>query len=154
MDAAVKVGNLRIGNGVAVRNSSGELLGAMAKPVEAFWSVRYAELMAIYEGICFCMEAGFTQGEVISDCLNAVWAINWAVSMNHFDSNCLVIERLQELLSSCPGIVCLFEPRETNHVAHCIAKYATHLFGFESWLEDGPQWLFDLLGNDMCTSVS
>ncbi|XP_060668083.1 uncharacterized protein LOC132799665 [Ziziphus jujuba] len=58
----------RVGIGMVVRNSSGELMGAMAKPFEASWSVMYSELIAIRVATDFCMKAGFVHGEIISDC--------------------------------------------------------------------------------------
>nr|XP_048336197.1 uncharacterized protein LOC125424044 [Ziziphus jujuba var. spinosa]XP_048336198.1 uncharacterized protein LOC125424044 [Ziziphus jujuba var. spinosa]XP_048336199.1 uncharacterized protein LOC125424044 [Ziziphus jujuba var. spinosa] len=142
VDAAVPLGDSNTGIGVVVRDSSGALMGAMAKPFDAAWSVKYSELMAIYEGLCFCMEAGFSRGELISDCHDSVCAVNSAASVDHL--------RLNVLLSCCPGIVCKFESRVQNKVPHCIAKYATRLSVFESWLETGPQWLLSLLNAGMC----
>nr|XP_048334847.1 uncharacterized protein LOC125423747 [Ziziphus jujuba var. spinosa] len=153
VDASVLARQNRVGIGVVVRNSSGELMGAVAKPFEASWSVMYSELMAIHVAIDFCMEAGFVLGEIISDCLGAVRAFNMGLPEASLDENCFLVEKLQKLLTLCPNLTLSFESREKNNVAHCIGKYATGISNLETWLEEGPQRLLNLLCADMYNNL-
>lgn len=72
VDAAVKSDAGIIGIGVVVCNASGDLLGSLAKPLMATWSPQTAELIAVRDAIWFCVEAGFFQGDIVSDCLTVV----------------------------------------------------------------------------------
>lgn len=129
-------------------------MGVLAKPIEAFWSILHVELTAIREALTFCIEADLSTGTIVSDCLLVVRLVNSKNGGNLLDPSCFLVEEITSLLLNHASLECCFNIREMNNAAHCVAKYATTLSVYESWLEDGPMWLNNVIQADLCNYTS
>ena len=56
---------------------------------------------------------------------------------NSFDSSVLLSSKIK--LENCILFSCCFSPRETNRVAHALARCIEHVESFETGMEKGPK---------------
>ncbi|XP_048325599.1 uncharacterized protein LOC112491013 [Ziziphus jujuba] len=87
-------------------------MGAFAKPYVATWSILHAELIAIREAILFCLEAGFNNGEIVSECSSAVHLVNDGCFGEQLIPSCFLVEDIKSLLASNVDLFCTFDYRD------------------------------------------
>nr|XP_048328584.1 uncharacterized protein LOC125422151 [Ziziphus jujuba var. spinosa] len=110
------------------------------QPSYAWRSILWGRPM-LEQGGVWRIEAGFSGGQIVSDCSNAVRLVNEGRMGDLLDPSCFLVEDIKMMLGTNEGLSLSFDYRDTNTVAHCIANYATGVCLHESWLEVGPQWL-------------
>lgn len=133
VDASVPFSGTKFGLGVVVRNHFGDLMGALAKPLSGRVLVLTAELMALHTAFVFCVEAGFSIGVIESDSRQTISRLR--DDSFALDENCVLVEKIQKLLSSLFFFPRVHVPRTANVAADRVAKYAVNLTTFVAWLE-------------------
>ncbi|KAH0983134.1 hypothetical protein GBA52_010311 [Prunus armeniaca] len=127
------------GAGAIVRDSQGNLVGALAMRAPSRISVLATELYALKVGLSFALE-------IESDSLQAV-------SMVNSEEECLdaeggLVDGVQRLLVSSASSTVRYIPRQANKAAHRIARFSLRDQSLSYWLDVGPLWLMDAVFDD------
>ncbi|XP_042958077.1 uncharacterized protein LOC122293606 [Carya illinoinensis] len=135
-DAAIDATNKRVGIGVIVRDSEGEILACMCLRMNNLLKPACAEAYALRRAMFFCLELG---------CSSAVFEGDSLVVVNATNSGCevsldysVIIEDTRKMLSNDGKWSVKFTHREANNVAHTLAKLTLDCSDETVWIEEGP----------------
>ncbi|BFG41108.1 hypothetical protein CerSpe_273820 [Prunus speciosa] len=152
VDGAADLATGDRGAGVIVRDSQGNLVGALAMRAPSRTSVLATELYALKTGISFVLDASLVPLVIESDSL-------LAVNMVNCDEECLaaeggLVDGVRRLLNHVIVSVSHIS-RHANKAAHRIAHFSLREQSLSCWLDEGPLWLMDAVYDDRSeTSVS
>lgn len=133
--------------GGIVRNSDGEIVAAMAKPVNYTATVLEGELKAILYGICMCNDLEISPIEVFTDSMLAVCLIRNEEINNSVMCDELV-ESIRAIKKNCVTSIKHMR-REANTAAHALAEFGKNLSDSFVWRDNWPTWLIDLVSRDL-----
>ncbi|XP_027086455.2 uncharacterized protein [Coffea arabica] len=145
-DAALDQKHNRGGWGVVARNSSGELVGAWARPTEGCAEAQVEEALAIREAMVIAKQMGWRKVELESDCKLVVDRINARKEEVSIATIQLDIWRIMKDFDKC---CCSFTRRNNNYVSHYLAKFAITLIDVAEWKFSFPAWLLELAQADL-----
>ncbi|CAL9004109.1 unnamed protein product [Prunus brigantina] len=133
------------GAGAIVRDSHGNLVGALAMRAPSRISVLATELYALKVEISFALDASWVPLEIESDSLHAV-------SMVNSEEECLAAEEglvdgVRCLLVSSASPAVRYTPHQAN-AAHRITRFSLRDQILSCWLDVGPLWLMDAVYDD------
>ncbi|XP_034203596.1 uncharacterized protein LOC117618078 [Prunus dulcis] len=120
VDGAVNLNSGLHGVGVVVRDSSGQLCGAVAMQAPSLLSVLATELFALAVRISFAVDASFLLLIIEYDSLIAIQLL--LKEETCYAAKGVIIEEIQHLLSSTPPYFIRFVPRTANGVANLLAR--------------------------------
>ncbi|PON72575.1 Ribonuclease H-like domain containing protein [Trema orientale] len=119
VDAAVDGTLGRVGVGRIIRDWNGCTIAFFAKSFAFSHGPYTAELFALREALSWCRDQSLSVKFVESDCLNAIKAINSQTGLSNDD---ILIGDIQYLFADCGVGSCCYVARESNKVAHTLAK--------------------------------
>ncbi|KAM5583165.1 hypothetical protein ABKV19_003194 [Rosa sericea] len=139
------------GLGAVLRNENGDLMLAVSKGMKGGFSVKLRNyIYAAVLGFQTIIQTGFQSTHIILE-MDALGVINIALNATDVDLSIegALIEEVRNLYHFFSSVICTYRPRKCNHVAHSIAKKALLFSAFQVWVEEGPQWLSDVLISDV-----
>uniref|UniRef100_A0A803Q8S3 Reverse transcriptase zinc-binding domain-containing protein n=1 Tax=Cannabis sativa TaxID=3483 RepID=A0A803Q8S3_CANSA len=149
VDAAQDSQLLKMGFGMTIHTSSGEVLLNLAKPQNGITTPLIMEAHTLYSAISWCHEHSFYPDSIVSDCSVLVNYICKNESHNlHLNPFAIGIK---SLLSFFPNVSLSYIPRGSNLAAHCLAKTALGLEQEALWMSPTVQ---NALSHVSCTSNS
>ncbi|XP_042969115.1 uncharacterized protein LOC122301804 [Carya illinoinensis] len=121
-DAAIDATKKRVGVGIIVRDSDGEILACLCLSVNYLLKPACAEAYALRRAMFFCLELGCTDAVFEGDSLMVVKAANGEDEMSTDYS--VIIEDTRKMLNNNGRWSVKFTHREANNVAHMLVKLA------------------------------
>ncbi|KAK3212816.1 hypothetical protein Dsin_017522 [Dipteronia sinensis] len=121
-DAAIKVQDNCVGVGIVIRNHCGLIMGSSAQRIEANFSPRIAEAVAILHGIVFAKDMELLPAVVGSDALGVVNLINTSSAISADVG--VVLSDILNIISTGGIELVQYVPRRAYMVAHSIAIMA------------------------------
>ena len=146
VDAAVFAPSRRMGAGVVIRDYNGSFLAACRETFEEIITPELAEARAVFYGISFAREEGFSNIVIGSDCLSVIQRLNSPV----MDRSSLgpVIEDIKRLAVSLSSCEFRHVGRTSNEAAHLLARSCTSLPSMV-WRGVSP----DLIRQTICNDI-
>ncbi|XP_042976308.1 uncharacterized protein LOC122307474 [Carya illinoinensis] len=135
-DAAVDAKNRRVGAGVVIRDSEGELLACLCSICDHVQNPLVAEALALRRAAILSVEMSFSSVILEGDSQLIVNAVNsdkeiWAEYGN-------IIEDVRKVLLERPNWGVKFVYRESNGITHKLAKLAFTFTDERVWIEECP----------------
>uniref|UniRef100_A0A803PI84 RNase H type-1 domain-containing protein n=1 Tax=Cannabis sativa TaxID=3483 RepID=A0A803PI84_CANSA len=146
VDAACDVSRNKIGVGIIIQNSSGQVVAANSKPLTGRYKPQEMEAKALILGIDCAALCNLSVNLLESDSLILVNSINSnSNAISSFGDLVLDIKnRLSYLSSVCVSHV----KQDANQAAHGLAKDALELDDDCMWFEEIPSTIFSVAVND------
>ncbi|XP_057811840.1 uncharacterized protein LOC131026083 [Salvia miltiorrhiza] len=120
-DAAFKAG-LGVGVGVVFSASSGDVVGCFYGFFPGAVTVEEGEALAALESIHACVDRGFSDIILHTDCQNLFWRLhNHVLDPSYVSDTTAKILRLSDSFTRCEF---RWTPRDENAMADCLAKFA------------------------------
>ncbi|KAK3212540.1 hypothetical protein Dsin_017246 [Dipteronia sinensis] len=139
-------GKGRIGFGIIIRNSKGEIMASSAQFIEARFSIKMSQLLAIKRSILFGMDCGLAPNTVE---INESVSVNWLSSGSHKDSEYgVILDEIDDLMHSGDRIVFCGIPKRANMPAIALAKEALKISEEAFWMEECPPFINDIVKAD------
>ena len=110
----MREGSPTVGLGAIIRDESGFVLGAMAKPVLVCFSPFVTECLALREGLIFAANSGLQAQMIETDALEVV---NSLQKIDPLAPDLLIIEYISLLLGELSGGSCCAIPQLANDLA-------------------------------------
>ncbi|KAK2648274.1 hypothetical protein Ddye_015763 [Dipteronia dyeriana] len=123
-DVAVDNINGRVGLGIVIHDSAGH------------FDPQMAEALSLWGGLVLTREVGLWPCHVETDA-KVVVDLTYKTKIPRSEIG-LVIQDIIQLLANVANYSLRFNPRTTNLVAHCLAKYGLNVEGDIVWLEECP----------------
>ncbi|KAK3229469.1 hypothetical protein Dsin_001350 [Dipteronia sinensis] len=140
-------GKGRIGFGIIIRNSKGEIMASSAQFIQARFSIKMSQLLAIKRSILFGMDCGLAPHMVE---INESVVVNWLSSGSHKDSEYVVIlDEIDDPMHSGDKVVFCSIPKKANMPTIALAKEALKISEEAFWMEECPPFINDLVKADM-----
>uniref|UniRef100_A0A803P9C5 Reverse transcriptase n=1 Tax=Cannabis sativa TaxID=3483 RepID=A0A803P9C5_CANSA len=146
VDAALDSSRSKIGIGVIVRNSAGQVVGAMSKPAVGNFKSQEMEAKAMFVGLSWAKQYQIPIDYVETDCLMLVNALNGCIS--HNSSFFGLVSDVTFHLSSFSNVCVSHVKRDANQAAHNLAKQALQLDNDCMWLGEIPSTIFSVVVNN------
>ena len=129
-----------------VRDSQGWVLAALTEKVDGVQDAEVIEALAIRRAIRFVIEASFNYVIIESDSLSVVKDIqDTAEPTCHIGNIIEDVKLLSKTMKSCEFH---HTKRETNQVAHTLARNAIHADTEIVWIEEIPPCVSDVIRLD------
>ncbi|XP_074306671.1 uncharacterized protein LOC141641928 [Silene latifolia] len=135
VDAGVKEGN-GVHTGVVCRGGQGEVLWGISWVREVDWEPRFAEAIAVLDGLQEAREWGHRNVVLESDCLQVVEDLQEGTKGRSDLS--LVLDDISLLCNEFESVIWSFTGRANNSVAHALAHVEPRVVGKTCWLSDLP----------------
>ncbi|XP_042958180.1 uncharacterized protein LOC122293763 [Carya illinoinensis] len=135
-DAAIDVTNKRVGIGIIIRDSEGEIFACLCLRVNNLLKPVCVEACALRRAMFFCLELGCSNAVFEGDSLVVVNAANSEGEVGTDYS--VIIEDTRKMLNNNVRWSVKFTHREANNVAHILAKLALDCSDETVWIEEGP----------------
>ncbi|KAL5768149.1 hypothetical protein ACOSQ2_014932 [Xanthoceras sorbifolium] len=123
IDVAIRANCLAIGVGVAIRNSEGLLVAALAKQLPRRFAPEVGEFLALREGLFFMKSGGLVVCCAEVDACNVASRVIKPISV-FGGVTALVIQDIKALFREVGVSKCCAIPRLGNRVAHSLASLA------------------------------
>ncbi|KAM0958411.1 hypothetical protein ACFX13_024104 [Malus domestica] len=150
-DAAWCRSSMRTGVGWVGRDFAGLLQFAGGSGTGICHSAAAAEACAIRSALMACIENGFDKVIIESDALVIIKMLR-KVSPQDYSIECILGD-IEILVQRLMSVTFSFVPRESNHAAHSVAKFALQQGGDYVWDCIGPKFLFNVLAHDVNISI-
>ncbi|KAK3218543.1 hypothetical protein Dsin_012513 [Dipteronia sinensis] len=140
-------GKGRIGFGIIIRNSKGEILASSAQFIEAKFSIKLSQLLAIKQSILFGLDYGLAPTLVK---INESVVVNWLNNGSHKEyEHEVILDEIDNLRHSGNGFAICNISRKANRPTDALAKEALKMSEDAFWMEDCPPFIYDLVKADM-----
>ncbi|KAM1385216.1 hypothetical protein PS2_031364 [Malus domestica] len=147
IDAAWCRSSLRTGVGWVGRDFEGLLQFAGGSGTGICHSAAAAGACAIRSALMACIDNGFDMVIIESDALVIIKMLS-KVSPQDYSIECILGD-IEILVQRLMSVTFSFVPRESNHAAHSVAKFALQQGGDYVWDCIGPKFLFNILAHDV-----
>ncbi|XP_057796910.1 uncharacterized protein LOC131012944 [Salvia miltiorrhiza] len=147
VDVSFREDGQKVGAGFIVRDSSGIITLAGARPIGFTPTVLLGELHAMMIAIGFCLEQDIGPVFLFSDSLLAIHVLQ--DERGGSDSLC---DDLWEVFEHARKYVVLefcHARRSANRAAHALAASAVVSQGEQTWTSNFPVWLLDIVNSDL-----
>ncbi|XP_018820941.2 uncharacterized protein LOC108991215 [Juglans regia] len=151
-DGAFDQSSSKIGMGVVIRDKKGEVVAALSASRREGQNAFVAEGMALWRAMEFCLEIGMVDVEFDGDSKELIEAV---MSDEEEDSRWgQIVEDIKQLRHQYSNWKVVFNYRESNEVAHNLAKMAL-LFDEELvWIEEVPSSIHQYIVKDnLCNDL-
>uniref|UniRef100_A0A803PRF2 RNase H type-1 domain-containing protein n=1 Tax=Cannabis sativa TaxID=3483 RepID=A0A803PRF2_CANSA len=125
VDAAIDSSRSKIGIGVIIRNSIGQVLAAVSKPAVGNFKSQEMEAKAMFFGLSWAKQLHIPIDYVETDCLMLVNALNGRISQNSGFHD--LVSDVSFHLSSFSNVCLSHIKRDADQAAHSLAKQALQL---------------------------
>ncbi|KAK2661256.1 hypothetical protein Ddye_007789 [Dipteronia dyeriana] len=130
-------GKGRIGVGIITRNSKVEIMASSAQTIEASFSLKMRQLVAIKKSILFGMDCGLAS--ILVEANESSVVLKWLCDGSHKDSeNGVILDEIANLMHAGNGIVVSNVSRKPNMPAAVLAKEAPMISEDTFWMEECP----------------
>lgn len=147
VDAAVPEDCRPCTAGFIIRDRVGAVLMSGCSPLGGCLSVLHGELVSIFTGLEFAIQASFRKIIVASDSPSAVNACNGLVFFA--DYNGTVVEDIIRLAAEFEEIKFLFERGQANECGHSLAKCGASHNSTVILIKDAPAFVFPCIVKDL-----
>ncbi|XP_074302877.1 uncharacterized protein LOC141637209 [Silene latifolia] len=130
VDAGVKEGD-GVSTGVVCRDMRGEVLWGVTMVRNSEWDPRFAEAVAVYDGLLEAQVRGHQEVVVEGDCLQVIEALQ--ARRNGRSLFLLLIEDILSLSNSFVSVLWSHTSRVNNSVAHALAHIFPRVVGKTVW---------------------
>ncbi|XP_074290776.1 uncharacterized protein LOC141617478 [Silene latifolia] len=130
VDAGVKEGE-GVSSGVVCRDDRGVVMWGLTVVREEEWDPKFAEAMAVHDGLEEAKTRGIQQVVVESDCLQVIDALKDKRSGR--SSFSLLVDDILLLCNSFQSVVWSHTSRINNSVAHALAHVVPRTVGKTMW---------------------
>ena len=135
------------GLGVVVRDSSGNVMGALSQKITKPHSVEHAEALVVRRAVILVKELMLFQVCFEGDCQRVIQAINaQGACRTLFDH---IIEEIRCFSSSLVGCSFIYVRREGNKLAHALARRAVLSADTDVCVEELPNDLDDVFLSEL-----
>ena len=117
------------------------------RQVQSDFSVEVAEALVIRFGMEIAKDNRFRRIEVENDSLSIITKIKTS-DIPHNEVG-LLIEDIINMSKDFPHCSFYFVKRDSNRVAHVMAKLDPYDVGDQIWMEEGPSEIYDVLTYDI-----
>ncbi|KAF5444910.1 hypothetical protein F2P56_034002 [Juglans regia] len=148
VDGAVFDDLHKAGVGVVLRDDAGMVIMATSKVEFEVINAKAIESLAIFRALQLCATMGIHSLIVESDCLMAIQVLN-----NDIPSDPMLDPLLCEIRKLLRVFVeCKFQHiyRESNRVAHILARYAWNVENISMWNDCYPDFISQVIWLDKC----
>ncbi len=145
-DASLNMKDRYVGIGIVARDHSGNFMGARAITKKVIGSPTLAETMATLEAVLFCKECGFFEVILEGDAKQVVNDVN--AGKTDLSAAGLFVDDILSELKGLRYVKVAHIGRNSNNVAHVLAKEASAKFLDMAWLEDVPDFLVYAVNRD------
>ncbi|KAK3200142.1 hypothetical protein Dsin_023557 [Dipteronia sinensis] len=135
-DAAVDSVGGRVGSGIIIRDSEGNVLASSSQKIMSGYTPQIAEAVAYLRGLVLAREAGLRPWEVELDAQTVVKLVS-SLTVPCSEVG-LVIKDIKLHLLNFPDSKISFVPMEANKAAHHLAKLGLLVEDVNVWLEECP----------------
>ncbi|KAM6557292.1 hypothetical protein CsatB_004311 [Cannabis sativa] len=146
VDAACDISRNKIGVGIIIRNSSGQVVAAYSKPLTGRLKPQEMEAKALLMGINWAARCNLSVNLFESDSLILVNSIN--SNSNAISSFGDLVLDIKNRLSYLSYVCVSHVKRDANQAAHGLAKHALELDDDCMWFEEIPSTIFSVVVND------
>ncbi|XP_030939695.1 uncharacterized protein LOC115964547 [Quercus lobata] len=146
-DAAFFENSELAGIGVVVRDSSGNVMGALSQKIPKPQSVEHAEALAACRAVILVKELLLSQACFEGDCQRVIQAINACASSRTLFGH--IIEVIHFFSSSLACCSFVHVRREGNKLAHALARRVVLSADTDVWVEELPNDLDDVFRSDL-----
>ena len=145
-DDSLKVADRRGGIRIIVKNNKGEIVGAVHAFIEGTTNPMAIEANVAFRALLFGKDMRFTRIILEGDALSVITKMmQTEPSLSDVGNLGKVVK---DLMKSFSWSKIQYVRRETNEVAHCLAKNALSLKNDVYWVDDCPEFLFLVLAKD------
>ncbi|KAF5444913.1 hypothetical protein F2P56_034005 [Juglans regia] len=138
-DAGFDQSTHRMGVGIVIRDGVGDVIAFVCMPGYDVRDAVVAEANALWRAITLCEKIGIVDAILEGDALKVIKEVHDG------EENCAwygqVIEDIKLKLRFGQRWLLQYAPRESNVVAHRLAKFAMQCEEEKVWLEDCPDWI-------------
>ncbi|XP_042958088.1 uncharacterized protein LOC122293621 [Carya illinoinensis] len=145
-DAAFDKGSEKMGIGIVIIDRNGDVLATLTTSKDKVGSVFHAKCYALSRALRLCEELGMEQVLFKGDAKSVVHAINSRTEDNSWMGQ--VIEYMKSLLPAHDSSTTIFSYRDSNVVAHTLAKLAMKSDAKSIWLGEGPKEILSVIVKD------
>ncbi|KAI9195822.1 hypothetical protein LWI28_018444 [Acer negundo] len=145
-DASLDSTSQQIDLGMVIRDQEGFIMGSSAQRVDANFSPKVAEALAILRGLIFAVDIGLLPVSVELDTLEVVSLINSGKDISAGIG--LFVEEIRGLLLRNTGCSLGFASGKANSVAHSISKLALSVVKDCFCLESYPPCMEQFVQDD------
>ncbi|XP_065638086.1 uncharacterized protein LOC136071113 [Quercus suber] len=135
------------GIGVAIRDSSGAIIGALSQKIALPHSVELAEALAARRAVVFAQELSIANVLVEGDCLKVVSALRDPAGCHTLYGH--IVEDTHCLASQFQSYGFSHVRRRGNLLAHALARRAVSSADFDVWVEELPVELESIFQTDL-----
>jgi ribonuclease HI len=135
-----------VGIGIVARDHSENFMGARAITKKVIGSPKLAEIMVALEAVLFCKECGFFEVILEGDAKQVVNDVN--ARKTDLSATGLFVDDILSELKGLRYVKVAHIGRNSNNVAHVLAKEASAKFLDMAWLEDVPVFLVYAVNRD------
>lgn len=146
-DAAFFENSEMAGLGVVIRDSSGNVMGALSQKITKPHSVEHAEALAVRRAVILVKELMLFQVCFEGDCQRVIQAINAPGACRTLFGH--IIDEIRCFSSSLVGCSFIHVKREGNKLAHALARRAVLSADTDVWVEELPNNLDDVFLSDL-----
>ena len=146
-DAAFFENSEMAGLGVVIRDSSGNVMGALSQKITKPHSVEHAEALAVRRAVILAKELMLFQVCVEGDCLRVIQAINAPGACRTLFGH--IIDEIRYFSASLVGCSFIHVKREGNKLAHALARRAVLSADTDVWVEELPNDLEDVFLSEL-----
>ncbi|XP_030939570.1 uncharacterized protein LOC115964388 [Quercus lobata] len=146
-DAAFFENSEVAGIGVVVRDSSGNVMGALSQKIPKPQSVEHAEALAACGAVILVKELLLSQACFEGDCQRVIQAINACGPSRTLFGH--IIEEIHCFSSALACCSFVHVRREGNKLAHALARRAVLSADTDVWVEELPNDLDDVFRSDL-----
>ncbi|XP_070661237.1 uncharacterized protein [Malus domestica] len=137
--------------GWVARDFAGLLQAARGSGGRLCRSAAAAEMLAIRTALEFCVRCGFNSVAIESDAKSIIQML-WNETTPDFSLECIFGD-IVTLARGLESVTYEFVSRESNRAAHSVAKYVFQEGKDFVWDHIGPDFLFNILAQDVNLSI-
>ncbi|XP_041001550.1 uncharacterized protein LOC121247238 [Juglans microcarpa x Juglans regia] len=142
-DAALDVKARKMGAGVIIRNERGEVMATCHDQKQNVFEPALAECYALRKAMDFCRDLNFDKVTFEGDAQVVINTVNDPVE--DLSLNGSIIEEMKMMLKGWQGWKVQYSHRDTNTVAHKLAKAALNSEEEKVWIEEAPVFVLNSL---------
>ncbi|XP_042962682.1 uncharacterized protein LOC122296954 [Carya illinoinensis] len=136
-DAALKIKEGRMGIGVVIRDENGDVMVSLCSQRRNVRDPLVAELQALRQAMKLCADLNITDVIFEGDALKVVKAVNNPESSWEWHGQ--VVEDIKKVLRNRISWKVIHAYRESNYVAHFLAKFSFTVNEDRIWMEEGSE---------------
>ena len=135
------------GVGVVIRDNNEAVLASCSEKLHLAYKPDEVEALAALKAVALARDLGFRKAILEGDSLNLIKALKSIEDSLSLAS--LLVDDVKRVASSFERLVYSHVKRNSNRVAHSLAKNALHIPNLQVWMEDVPSHITSILDLDV-----